>query len=143
MNENRIDLVKWLRVLIYIAIARIINTLVGIPAFIPTALTAWISRILMALMVFAMFKLAPANDQYNCQLNTRLLVPIICRSQFEHGKNYACHKDSADPCSKSCRNKCRNAHNCIYYASYRNVNQYTKPFRKVNSILVHSTSPFQ
>ena len=64
MNENRIDYVKWLRVLIYIAIARITNTLVGIPAFIPTALTAWISRILMAGMVFVMFKLAPANDRY-------------------------------------------------------------------------------
>ena len=64
MNENRIDFVKWLRVLIYIAIARIINTLIGIPTFIPTAVTAWISRILMALMVFAMFKLAPANDRY-------------------------------------------------------------------------------
>ncbi len=64
MNENRIDFVKWLRVLIYIAIARIINTLVGIPTFIPTAITAWISRILMAGMVFAMFKLAPANDRY-------------------------------------------------------------------------------
>ena len=64
MNENRIDYVKWLRVLIYIAIARIINTLVGIPAFIPTAITAWISRILMAGMVFVMFKLAPANDRY-------------------------------------------------------------------------------
>lgn len=40
MNENRIDFTKWLRVLIYIAIARIVNTVVGIPAFIPTALTA-------------------------------------------------------------------------------------------------------
>lgn len=64
MNENRIDYVKWLRVLIYIAIARIINTLAGIPAFIPTAITAWISRILMAGMVFVIFKLAPANDRY-------------------------------------------------------------------------------
>ena len=64
MNENRIDFTKWLRVLIYIAIARIVNTVVGIPAFIPTALTAWISRILMAGIVFAMFKLVPANDRY-------------------------------------------------------------------------------
>ena len=64
MNENIINCVKWLRVLIYIAIARIVNTLVGIPTFIPTAVTAWISRILMAVMVFAMFKLAPANDRY-------------------------------------------------------------------------------
>ena len=64
MNENRIDYVKWLRVLIYIAIARIINTLIGIPTFIPTAVTAWISRILMAGIILAMFKLAPANDRY-------------------------------------------------------------------------------
>lgn len=64
MNENRIDFVKWLRVLIYLAIARMVNTLVGIPAFIPTVVTAWISRILMAVMVFTMFKLAPANDRY-------------------------------------------------------------------------------
>ena len=64
MEENRIDFVKWLRVLIYIAIARIINTLIGIPTFIPTAVPAWISRILMAGIIFAMFKLAPANDRY-------------------------------------------------------------------------------
>ena len=64
MNENRIDYVKWLRVLIYLAIARMVNTLVGIPTFIPTAVTAWISRILMAGMVFTMFKLAPANERY-------------------------------------------------------------------------------
>ena len=76
MNENRIDFVKWLRVLIYIAIARIINTLVGIPAFIPTALTAWISRILMAGMVFAMFKLSPANDRYK-KTGIQLAVVLV------------------------------------------------------------------
>ena len=76
MNENRIDFVKWLRVLIYIAIARIINTLVGIPAFIPTALTAWISRILMAGMIFAMFKLAPANDRYK-KTGIQLAIVLI------------------------------------------------------------------
>ena len=76
MNEKRIDYMKWLRVLIYIAIARIINTLVGIPAFIPTALTAWISRILMAGMVFAMFKLAPANDRYK-KTGIQLAIVLI------------------------------------------------------------------
>ena len=76
MNENRIDYVKWLRVLIYIAIARITNTLVGIPAFIPTALTAWISRILMAGMVFVMFKLAPANDRYK-KTSIQLAIVLV------------------------------------------------------------------
>ena len=64
MEENRIDFAKWLRVLMYIAMAGIVNTLVGIPAFIPTVITSWISRILMAVMVFSMLKLAPANDRY-------------------------------------------------------------------------------
>ena len=64
MEENRIDFAKWLRVLMYIAIAGLANTLVGIPSFIPTVITSWISRILMAVMVFSMFKLATANDRY-------------------------------------------------------------------------------
>lgn len=74
MKKNRVEYVKWLRALIYIAIARIINTLVGIPAFIPTAFTAWISRILMAGMVFTMFKLAPANDRYK---KTGILLALV------------------------------------------------------------------
>ena len=64
MEENRIDFAKWLRVLMYIAIAGLVNTLVGIPSFVPSIITSWISRIIMAVMVFAMLKLAPANDRY-------------------------------------------------------------------------------
>ena len=64
MEENRNDFAKWLRVLMCIAIAGLANTLVGIPSFIPTVITSWISRILMVVMVFAMFKLSPANDRY-------------------------------------------------------------------------------
>ena len=64
MEENRIDFAKWLRVLMYIAMAGLVNTFIGIPSFIPTVITSWISRILMAVMVFTMFKLAPANARY-------------------------------------------------------------------------------
>ena len=64
MEENRIDIAKWLRVLMYIAIAGLVNTFIGIPSFVPSVITSWISRILMAVMVFAMFKLATANDRY-------------------------------------------------------------------------------
>jgi len=64
MSGHRNDYVQWLCVLIYIAIARIVNSLVGIPSFVPTAVTGWVSRILMAGMVLAMFKLAPVNDRY-------------------------------------------------------------------------------
>ena len=64
MEENRIDIAKWLRVLMYIAIAGLVNTFIGIPSFVPSIITSWISRIIMAVMVFAMLKLAPANDRY-------------------------------------------------------------------------------
>ena len=64
MEENRIDFVKWLRVLMYIAIAGLVNTFTGIPSFVPSVITSWISRILMAVIVFTMLKLAPANDRY-------------------------------------------------------------------------------
>ena len=64
MEENRIDFAKWLRVLMYIAIAGLVNTFIVIPSFVPSVITSWISRILMAVMVFAMFKLATANDRY-------------------------------------------------------------------------------
>ena len=64
MEENRIDFAKWLRVLMYIAIAGLVNTFIGIPSFVPSVITSWISRILMAVIVFTMLKLAPANDRY-------------------------------------------------------------------------------
>ena len=64
MEENRIDFAKWLRILMYIAIAGLVNTFIGIPSFVPSVITSWISRILMAVIVFAMFKLATANDRY-------------------------------------------------------------------------------
>ena len=64
MEENRIDFAKWLRVLMYIAIAGLVNTFIGIPSFVPSVITSWISRILMAVMVFTMLKLATANDRY-------------------------------------------------------------------------------
>jgi len=79
MEENRIDFAKWLRVLLYIAIAGLGNTIIGIPPFVPSVITSWISRILMAVMVFAMFKLAPANDRYKktgIQLSIVLILTI-------------------------------------------------------------------
>ena len=77
MEENRIDFAKWLRVLIYIAIGGLVNVLIGIPSFIPTSITTWISRILMAVMVFAMFKLAPANGRYKKAGIQRAIVLVL------------------------------------------------------------------
>ena len=77
MTENRIDFAKWFRILIYIAVAGLVNALVGMPSFIPTAVTTWVSRILMAVIVYAMFKLAPANDRYKKAAIQRTLVLAI------------------------------------------------------------------
>ena len=77
MEENRIDFVKWLRVLMYIALAGLVYTLVGIPSFIPVAITTWISRILMAVMAFSMFKLAPVNDRYKKAGIQRVIVLVL------------------------------------------------------------------
>ena len=74
MNENRIDLAKWIQLLIYIAIAGLINVLIGIPAFVPAIVTTCVSRILLAVMVFTMFKLAPAKERYKKAAIQRVIV---------------------------------------------------------------------
>lgn len=63
--ENRCDLlVKWLRVLMYIAIVSLINSLLNFLPIIPASVTTWISRGIMVAMVICMFQLAPANERY-------------------------------------------------------------------------------
>ena len=77
MNENRIDLTKWIQILIYIAIAGLINVLIGIPSFVPTIVTTCISRMLLAVMVFTMFKLSPANERYKKAAIQRVIVLVL------------------------------------------------------------------
>ena len=74
MNENRIDLAKRIQLLIYIAIAGLINVLIGIPAFVPAIVTTCVSRVLLAVMVFTMFKLALANERYKKAAIQRAIV---------------------------------------------------------------------
>ena len=77
MEEDRIDFAKWLRVLMYISIAGLVNTFIGIPSWIPLVITSWISRILMAVVVFAMLKLAPANDRYKKAGIQRTIILVL------------------------------------------------------------------
>lgn len=82
MEHNRIshqEMAKWLKVLMTIAIVGIVNIFIGIPAFVPTAVTAWVSRILMAVTIAALLKLAPANERYKkagIQLTIGLILMI-------------------------------------------------------------------
>lgn len=68
MNENmesRYDLLtKSLRVLMYIAIVSLVNSLINFLPFVPASVTTWISRGIMAAMVVCMFQLAPLNGRY-------------------------------------------------------------------------------
>ena len=92
MNENmefRSDLlIKWLRVLVYIAIMRIVNSLIGILSIIPASVTTWISRGIMVAMVVCMFRLAPMNERYQkagilravwlgCMIASLIFLPSI------------------------------------------------------------------
>lgn len=68
MNENTEMnngmLIKWLQVLIYIAIVSLLNSAISYLSFVPAAFTTWVSRGIMLAMVIAMFQLAPLNGRY-------------------------------------------------------------------------------
>ena len=92
MNENmefRSDLlIKWLRVLVYIAIVSIVNSVISILPIIPASVTTWISRGIMVAMVVCMFRLAPMNERYQkagilravwlgCMIASLIFLPSI------------------------------------------------------------------
>ena len=56
--------VKWLRVLFYIAIVSLVNSVVDYFPFIPASISTWVSRGIMAATVFCMLQLAWKNKRY-------------------------------------------------------------------------------
>lgn len=68
MNENKeIQCglsIKWLRVLFYIAITSLANSVVNYLPFVPADVTTWISRGIMIAMIVCMFHLSPVNGRY-------------------------------------------------------------------------------
>ena len=81
MNENMENrselLVKWLRVLMYIAIVSLVNSVVNFLPFVPAALTTWVSRGIMVAVVVCMFQLAPANERYK-KAGIMRAVMLVC-----------------------------------------------------------------
>ena len=57
-------IIKWLRVLMYIAITSLVNSLANYIPFVPADVTTWISRAIMVAMILCMFQLAPVNRRY-------------------------------------------------------------------------------
>ena len=68
MSENETfefeKIIKWLRVLMYIAITSLVNSLANYIPFVPADVTTWISRAIMVAMILCMFQLAPVNRRY-------------------------------------------------------------------------------
>ena len=63
-NFEICKLTKWLRVLMYIAIVSLVNSIVNYVPFVPASVTTWISRGIMVAMIVCMFRLASANGRY-------------------------------------------------------------------------------
>ena len=63
-NFEICKLTKWLRVLMYIAIVSLVNSIVNYVPFVPASVTTWISRGIMVAMIVCMFQLASANGRY-------------------------------------------------------------------------------
>ncbi len=63
-NMKYVKIRIWLPVLIYCALASLINSVISYVPFIPASLTTWISRGIMLTMTVCMLQLAPVNGRY-------------------------------------------------------------------------------
>ena len=70
-------LVKWLCIMMYAATANIINTVLNPLPFMPAAVTTWLGRIVMVIMILCMFRLAPVSKRYQTAGILRT-VTLIC-----------------------------------------------------------------
>jgi len=69
MNENmetkNILMTKWLRGLMYAAIASLVNSVLNVFPFVPATLTTWISRAIILAVYISLFKLGTVNARYH------------------------------------------------------------------------------
>jgi len=57
-------IIKWLRVLMYIAITSLVNSIANYFPFVSADVTTWISRGIMVAMILCMFQLSSVNRRY-------------------------------------------------------------------------------
>ncbi len=55
---------KWLKILAYISLASILNSLISLIPIVPAAVTTWVSRGITVAAIFSLFQLAPVNNRY-------------------------------------------------------------------------------
>ena len=56
--------IKWLRILAYVAIISLINSVVDYLTFVPASISTWVSRGIMAATIYCMFNLSRENNRY-------------------------------------------------------------------------------
>lgn len=56
--------IKWLRVLFYLAIASLVNSVVDYFPLVPASISTWVSRGIMAATIFCMLQLEGENKRY-------------------------------------------------------------------------------
>ena len=72
-NFELSKLTKWLRVLMYIAIVSLANSIINYVPFVPASVTTWISRGIMVAMIVCMFQLASSNGRYKTAAILRVI----------------------------------------------------------------------
>ena len=56
--------IKWLRLLAYVVIISLINSVVDYLPFVPASISTWVSRGIMAATIYCMFSLSCVNKRY-------------------------------------------------------------------------------
>ena len=74
-NMKHAKIRVWLPVLMYCALASLINSVISYLPFIPASLTTWISRGIMLTMTVCMLQLAPVNERY---MKAGIMLAVIC-----------------------------------------------------------------
>ncbi len=64
MNRNGGFITKWLRILGYIGLASILNSLISLVPIVPASVTTWVSRGITLAAIISMFQLVPVNNRY-------------------------------------------------------------------------------
>lgn len=87
MKENKIKQALWFRILMYIAIATLANTIIGMFSFIPAMVTSMVSRILTAALAVCTLKLAQGSVRYkkSALIRAFALVVIIAAEALHIG----------------------------------------------------------
>lgn len=77
MTGNDKHAVKWLRVMMYTALASVVNSVVNILPFVPAGITVWTGRAIMIVMILSLLQLGSIHEGYR-KAGTLRAAMLIC-----------------------------------------------------------------